>query len=300
MSQIEREIEQHILDGHIPFTLGLQNYGHTCYINSIIHCLQNLKSIVTTVRSTPFSIEMLNDRNRRKILPFLNSVIKLVSANYRLDQVDVMEQSDLKKFRESQLIRILEYTFTYGFRRNQQHDAYLFLMCLVHWLRDEMRMCNNLLSELTQSVNYNEIRLATETLTELFANMDIKFQQTIMCPHGCRTFRKEYRNILTIRLHDSSQPKRFFENMNESIKYHFEDTYFPQCSCSNSPYLCKAFKCEICKQHVPARKVLKISKLPELVIIKMDLGGFDEINQVSRFFTEKQTHFWVSIYLFCF
>ena len=278
-SRTENDIDQQIRDGHIPFTIGLTNYGHTCYVNSIIHCIQNLKSIAIVVRSTPFAIEMLH-RNRR-FIPFFNSFLKLISANYRLDHEEALEQPELMEFREAKLKNLLEHTFNNGFHINRQEDAHLFLTSLLHWLNEDIQVCAYvLLPELIQSVNYNEIEQATEALLKIINNMQIKFKQTIICPRG-HSSSHEYDDILTLQLRGVGN--RYFEDINQAIQYYFADTMFPHCSCSESTHLCNAFECTVCEEHVPARKVLKIIKLPEVLIIKFELGALDPSNQVSNF-----------------
>ena len=279
IERLENRIDRHTAYGHIPFTLGLPNYGQTCYINSIIQCVQNLKSIVIIVRSIPFSIEMLH--NNRRFIPFFNNFLKLISASYRLDEQEAIQQPILAEFRESKLKHILEHVHTNGFRSMRQEDAHMFLMNLLRWLRDDITVCGIILPELHQSINFNEIRLTTAALMKVINGMQIKFKQTMICPRG-HSSTYEYEDILSLQLRDASNSMQYFNDINESIRHYFTDTFFPHCDCLESTNSCNAFNCTVCNEHVPARRVINITQLPEVLIIKFDLGGLDENNLEVR------------------
>ena len=248
------DIDNDIITGHIPNQFGLVNPSSTtCFANSIFQSLFSMKRLVSTVCGLGF--ESLFKLSLPNSLQILKNFSDLILSNYK----NKPENSE-------KLVRLLMLKIqqrSNQFPANQQHDSHEFLLSLLQWLLEELKI----LHDLTQSRTFlqipgeialtpprNEAKCGIEFIEQ---NLFTEITQMVQCNICNNKSVRTNMEILSVSIENA-------RDVNECLANHFSKTFMSKESGN-------AYKCDHCNKLVSATVTYKISKLPRILIINLKI-----------------------------
>ena len=257
------DYENDMIGGHVPFTVGLINPTNTtCFANSILQCMFNDNNLVSSF--TTECLHQLVSLSLPNNVQIIKHFVDLILANYRNNSEDSSKSIRLL------MLRIFDKSNI--FQPNQQQDSHEFMVFFFQWLLEEL----NNLHAITMSSNANslpgeihlnqtrlDIRMASKYIEE---NMFLEVTQTTQC-HICKTKSVVKRmEILSLSIDNCN-------DINACLAKHFAPS---QLSAATG----NAYRCDNCNKLVTATQTIRISKLPEILILNLKI--FD--NNVSQIY----------------
>ena len=224
---------------HVPFLYGLNNLGNTCYMNSIIQCIINIKRVHVQLLDTKARFNQII-KNPEFIL-FYNFV-EIIYQNF-----DPTYSTQLISYIMKIFVDSFYSSFGSRFTRNAQEDASEFLLVLLNYI-------DNVYSEIDLIVNFN----TNEQLNVIEKNIFLSCFN-IEIESCCTCLKNEHDSK-----HELLSPWLELTIKNQTNLVSCLDKYFALeelCDEQNQYY------CNACKKHVMATKLFKIKKLPKTIII---------------------------------
>ena len=255
------DLDNDLISGHIPFTIGLVNpTSTTCFTNSIIQCLFPIKDMVLSLCA--YNLHSVFRLYLPPNIHILSNFSNLIISNYNNRQVD-------SKRIINSLINCIQ-TRNQMFPAKQQHDSHSFMVFLFEWLLEELNILHEIITLQSESpLDFripNEIPLTptrheiTYAYNFIESNLFTVIKQTIQCSICKNKTITTEKQIISLPITSANSINGLLAN------------YFRQETLSTLNN--NAFKCENCDSLVTATKSIKISKLPRVLIIHLNI--FDQ------------------------
>ncbi len=227
---------------------GLANIGATCYINTIIQLLGH---------SYPFLIMVLTKQNEN----LSNSLFIELQEIFKLMWIDHHSLRPIK------FLKSLQSKFNF-ININNQQDIHEILLLILNKLNEELKVSvkyqeykysneiSNIIGNKCDKEWYNYHKKEYSEIIELFFGQSMN---QIKCSNAkCQTLHHsyDYFSILEIAI-----PNKENLDLNDCIKAHFAPHYL------NSDSKDKEWKCDKCDSFHKNKKVLKIWKMPPILLI---------------------------------
>lgn len=236
-------LEACLNQGYVPFTIGIENYGNTCYVNAIMQCLFQVKSLVpiflnqelTAISERCLPADMLRGFQRILCTGFQNKY----SANAMQQFLNAVYKS---------------------FEKGTQHDAHEFLLHLFNTIADNLQISKHMSSTFKKDGYdvYGAIEVAQQWVVQCY----VDWKQTTVCKRGHRSELVYKGNILDLDVKGEN-------HLEACIAKFFEPIRFSSCSCHVNKNKCNAYNCKDCDQHVEAIQTKILTNLPDVLIIQL-------------------------------
>ena len=245
----------------VPFLIGLFNsYGSSCYANSILTCLFQIRSVVTSFGGNGIKQLYGMQDNGINMLRHLNG---LLTANFQNDHVSS----------EDQVKRLMNCIFNRSphFRAGVQNDAQEFLTFFRQWLQEELTYL--MTSFQRAGMDMRNIRNDANNALQFLNQLSVTYKETRTCSMGHQS-QIQVNELLSLPIAFGGT------SINACIANYFSNERL-QCTCPGNRHNCSnlhcnAYNCGGCGSYVNAVCSKRIINLPDILIIHLLI--FDLVN----------------------
>lgn len=238
----------------VPFTDGINNYGNTCFISSV---LQMLFRVPELCQYNLYVKDHIDNSDSNVSVQFILRFYQFVEKHFRNDAS--AETSEIYKM-FLRLFFHLSNRRGWQFVRHEQADAHEFLLAFFDLVESGITSLKE--KPLKYPSLFDYAKTTTLTLQSMYCNI----LQKIECQKGHKTT-TERNEILSLKV-------KSFNDINQSISNYFDRIVF------NGNNL---FNCVSCKTYVNAVQTLSLRCLPNYLIIHFMLftinSTTNEVNQ---------------------
>lgn len=259
--------------GRIP---GLKNLGNTCFMNSVLQCLNNTFALAEYLR-------------RERV--HINPVSKFGSnGELAVELMELFKQmvypSNFKHISPKDLNSAVKRHIP-DFGDNRQQDAHEFLVCFLHRLHADMNTRADVVVEdpVQKDPNYYDsltnnmaahrfwtmhVKRNSSIISELFDGLSVNTTSCLHCNYTSRTL--EAFTCLTLPIQEGVSRT----SINTSLKMHLR-----QERVSDEP----SWKCMMCNQKRDAERCTYIWRLPKILVIQLKRFSYEGMwrQKVSTF-----------------
>lgn len=230
---------------NLDISNGLINLYNNCYINSIIHCIGSMKTLLRHLNGSFNNFQAILVNSEFSFLRKFLQVLQDIQSDKKISFENLSRSSSVKNF-----IEFMEEFFQISrgqFVRNSQNDAHEFFL----WLID---ILEHYFSTIMDIIYYNdeEKDIKHEGLIKIFFSLNLN--QHILCNNGHQTLKCSNEICLSLDIEKT-------ETLEESLKIYFETEHLNQ--------LDTLFFCNDCQTKVKAIKNLKILNSKEILILHL-------------------------------
>lgn len=232
--------------------MGLSNFGNTCFINTIIISILNLKPLADSIMDTRTYFNSIITTNE---FNFFNSFVNLLYEyhNEKTNQtsLDLTMYLFCKNFYSN---------FSAQFTKNSQEDANYFLTTIVS-------MIDDVYGEIETIINYisnSDYGIRKDLFVDKFLNINIINEFKCLTKNHI-SISNELQMMLTLDIMNC-------HSLVDAIDLYFEKVYLADKE--------NLFFCSVCQNYVIAEKTIKITRLPEVLIIYIKLFNSNVIKRI--------------------
>ncbi|XP_052750897.1 ubiquitin carboxyl-terminal hydrolase 8 isoform X2 [Galleria mellonella] len=243
---------------------GLKNLGNTCYMNSIVQCLNNTNMLVTYFCSGEYLGHVNRSHSTRgAIAEELAAVVRaLWSGQYRFIAI-----KDLKNV-------VAKHQRT--FRGCEQQDSHEFLTILMDWLHLDLQFTISVPSNkddlpASEKAWYEYTKSKESMILQLFYG---QIKSTVMCT-VCGKQSVTYESFSNLSLEMPANSNRC--SLSDCLKLYLNGETIP------------GWNCPSCKEKRDALKKLDISRLPPILVIHFKRFYVDPQEYMCNTYRKKQT-----------
>ena len=227
----------------IPFTLGFKNCVNTCFINSIMHSLVNIESIVNDLLQYRFLYNVLLDTQQYKLF---NCIIDILHKNFSTN----INQEGIDNLIENFIIHFYN-TFSDKFSNNNQNSIFIKYdqEDANKFLDTVLNMIDEVVGEIDLIVNYNDFNAKKNLFLNSQINIDLTTETTCFDNSHKSLIDESYRKLV-LEIKDT---------LDKSLAHFFEET---QLNDTNNLYFCSR-----CKKYTLATTKFSFKKQPNVLLI---------------------------------
>ena len=240
---------------------GFENFGNTCYLNSILQCLRHTTHLNRQIHHPKIqkimSLNLASHPELIEKITFLVNYIKLIDLSWENTQIKISPIS----------FRVMLAQIDDQFANGQQHDAHELLLTLFQAFHDALsrpviyKITGRILTD-----NDLQIKKAHDDWINYYKNQD----SPILCLFGgqmrmgltCLHCRKTFYNFDPLMVLDLPMPNE--QKTCDLPQLMDQLTHPEQLSADN------LYRCEVCHTTTRAVKKTMVWKPPEVLIIKLN------------------------------